>query len=192
MKKMKALIEAIKLVSIILLIYCSYFIINTEIEKSQQNITYEIKDKYKEDKLCLREMLWHEARGVSYKEKLAIAEVAINRSNSTKYPSTICEVIKQPKQFSFLNNKNKSKIILPEKQEIIGKLDQQAYAEIEEIVDNYFSSGNIPSNKVLPENALFYHTKNIKNKPKWSRSKKIKQIAVDKQFVHRYYIAVNK
>lgn len=188
---MKALIEAIKIITIILLVYCSYLIINTEIEKSQQNITYEIKDKYKEDKLCLKNMLWNEARGVSYKEKQAVLEIAINRSKSPNYPNNICDVIKQPFQFSYLNNKDKSRIILPENQEIIGKLDQQAYLEIEEIVDSRFQSGTILPNKVLPENTLFYHTKNIKDKPKWSKSKKIKQIVVDKKFVHRYYAITN-
>lgn len=158
--------------------------------KPEENISKNI-DIYKEDKLCAKSMLWHEARGTSAKEKEAVLDVALNRLRSAKYPSTICKVISQPKQFSYLNNKDKSRIILPENQEIIGKLDQQAYLEIEEIVDNRFSSGTILPNKVLPENALFYHTKNIKYKPKWSRSKKIKQIIVDKKFVHRYYAAIN-
>lgn len=133
-------------------------------------------------------MLWHEARGTSAKEKEAVLDVALNRLRSAKYPSTICKVISQPKQFSYLNNKDKSQIILPLFQEISGISDQAAYLEIANIVEDRFRDNKIQPNAVLPENALHYHLKAI-DKPNWT--KKMKKILVDKKFKHRYYVSID-
>ena len=164
---------------------------NSETQGKVKTISTEI-DPYKQGKLCLREMLYHEARNTSYKEKLAILDVALNRYRSSAYPDRICEVIKQSKQFSYRNSVPYSKNILPKFQEISSELDKAAYIEISEIVQDRFKDGVISNNKVLPRNALFYHTKNIK-KPYWTRSKKIKEVQkdVDKKFLHRYYTYIN-
>ena len=159
--------------------------------KPEENISKNI-DIYKEDKLCAKSMLWHEARGTSAKEKEAVLDVALNRLRSAKYPSTVCKVINQPKQFSYLNNKDKSQIILPRFQEISGISDQAAYLEIANIVEDRFKDNKIQPNVVLPESALYYHTKSIK-KPYWAINKKTQEvkIQVDRKFKHRYYSVIN-
>lgn len=161
-------------------------------KEQKEEIRTEIKDTYYKSKQCLKELLYFESRNTSIKEREAILDVTLNRYKHKNYPSTICEVVQQDKQYSYRNNlQDKFQIILPEFQSINSILDQKAYLEIEEIVDNRFQSGSILPNKVLPENALWYHTKQIEKKPKWSRSKKIKQIVVDKTFKHKYYLAIN-
>lgn len=48
-----------------------------------------------EDLLCLSKTIHYEARGESYKGKLAVAHVVLNRTKHEKFPSTVCGVVKQ-------------------------------------------------------------------------------------------------
>lgn len=52
---------------------------------------------------CLASAVYFEARGEKIEGQLAVAEVVLNRVASKKYPDTICEVVEQPWQFSFVN-----------------------------------------------------------------------------------------
>jgi spore germination cell wall hydrolase CwlJ-like protein len=52
--------------------------------------------------LCLAKAVYFEARGESLQGQLAVAEVVLNRAASGRYPSTICNVVTQPWQFSFI------------------------------------------------------------------------------------------
>ncbi len=52
---------------------------------------------------CLASAVYFEARGEKVEGQLAVAEVVLNRTASKKYPNTICEVVEQPWQFSFVN-----------------------------------------------------------------------------------------
>jgi spore germination cell wall hydrolase CwlJ-like protein len=53
---------------------------------------------------CLAGAVYFEARGESLEGQLAVAEVVLNRAASGEYPASICEVVKQPAQFSFVRN----------------------------------------------------------------------------------------
>lgn len=48
-----------------------------------------------EDLVCLSETIHYEARGESSKGKLAVAHVVLNRANSSRFPDSICKVVKQ-------------------------------------------------------------------------------------------------
>lgn len=52
---------------------------------------------------CLASAVYFEARGETLDGQLAVADVVLNRVKSEKYPDTICEVVEQPWQFSFVN-----------------------------------------------------------------------------------------
>lgn len=52
---------------------------------------------------CLASAVYFEARGEPIEGQLAVAEVVLNRASSGQYPETICEVVTQPWQFSFVN-----------------------------------------------------------------------------------------
>jgi spore germination cell wall hydrolase CwlJ-like protein len=53
---------------------------------------------------CLVKAVYFEARSESLEGQLAVAEVVLNRVASPLYPSTICGVVTQAAQFSFIRN----------------------------------------------------------------------------------------
>jgi len=52
------------------------------------------QDKYPEH-YCLALNIYYEARGSNLADKAAVSDVVLNRVNDTRYPNTICEVVKQ-------------------------------------------------------------------------------------------------
>lgn len=53
---------------------------------------------------CLARAVFFEAKGEPLEGQLAVAEVILNRTESGRYPSSICGVVKQKSQFSFVRN----------------------------------------------------------------------------------------
>lgn len=53
---------------------------------------------------CLATAVFYEARGESLEGQLAVAQVILNRTRSGRYPTTICGVVTQPAQFSFVRD----------------------------------------------------------------------------------------
>ena len=51
---------------------------------------------------CLAGAIYFESKGEPLEGQLAVAEVVINRSKSGRFPTTLCGVVKQPSQFSFI------------------------------------------------------------------------------------------
>lgn len=54
---------------------------------------------------CLASAIYFEARGEPIEGQLAVADVVLNRVASERYPDTICEVVTQPWQFSFVRDR---------------------------------------------------------------------------------------
>lgn len=54
------------------------------------------------DMECLAGAIYFESKGEPLAGQLAVAEVIINRAKSGRYPKTLCGVVKQPSQFSFV------------------------------------------------------------------------------------------
>ena len=52
--------------------------------------------------ICLAKAVYFEARGEPLEGQLAVAEVVLNRAASGRYPTTLCAVITQKAQFSFI------------------------------------------------------------------------------------------
>lgn len=53
---------------------------------------------------CLASTVYFEARGESLKGQLAVAHVVINRAESGRFPASLCGVVYQPSQFSFVRS----------------------------------------------------------------------------------------
>jgi hypothetical protein len=51
---------------------------------------------------CLATAVFYEARSESLAGKLAVARVVINRADSGRFPTSLCGVVTQPGQFSFV------------------------------------------------------------------------------------------
>jgi len=60
-----------------------------------------------QETLCLANNVYFEARGESFKGKLAVAVVTLNRVNSGDFADSICGVVYQKDQFSWTRSKNK-------------------------------------------------------------------------------------
>jgi spore germination cell wall hydrolase CwlJ-like protein len=54
---------------------------------------------------CLANAVYFEARGEPIEGQLAVAEVVLNRTRSGRYPTSICGVVTQPAQFSFVRHR---------------------------------------------------------------------------------------
>jgi spore germination cell wall hydrolase CwlJ-like protein len=55
------------------------------------------------EEMCLVKAIYFEARSETLEGQLAVAEVILNRTTSGLYPTTICGVVTQPAQFSFIH-----------------------------------------------------------------------------------------
>lgn len=56
------------------------------------------------ERTCLASAVYFEAQGEPLEGQLAVAEVVLNRVASGEYPESICAVVTQPAQFSFVRN----------------------------------------------------------------------------------------
>jgi len=107
---------------------------------------------------CLKEALYFEARGESFKSMAAVGEVVLNRRNSSRYPGTICAVISQGVggrpgcQFSYKCDGKREVYNEPKAHIRVGKMAR------------LLLDGVVPQ---LTDGALFYHNATVN--PSWSR-----------------------
>ena len=107
---------------------------------------------------CLAEALYFEARGESIKGQVAVAEVILNRVESSKFPDSVCGVINQGTgrkyacQFTYTCDGHAEKVGNP-----------AAYARVAKIAKAMLSG--MP--RRLTDGATYYHTTAVK--PNWSR-----------------------
>jgi len=66
------------------------------------------------ERQCMKAAIYHEARGEPIEGQIAVALVIYNRTESGKFPNTICGVIKEPEQFTFVKNGDLPKMKDPE------------------------------------------------------------------------------
>ena len=54
-------------------------------------------EKSQPETYCLAQNIYYEARGSTFADKVAVADVVLNRVRDTRFPNTICTVVKQSK-----------------------------------------------------------------------------------------------
>ena len=119
-----------------------------------------------QEKQCLVEALYFEARSENIDGIHAVLSVIHNRKESGLFPSTYCEVVKQPKQFSYRNEfVHKDMIIKPKPQT---KQDKEVLRYIEHISEKAVKEEFTPT---LPRQILWYTTHQIKRG--WVKTKKV-------------------
>lgn len=121
------------------------------------------------DQQCLIANIWFESRGESEKGMQAVAAVTHNRVDSKIYPDTICAVVFQKKQFSWVHQKSYDAIldILQGNLVEFNKKDKQRYQLAVKIAQRnrkHFLA-------VLPKSVLHYHSAKVK--PEWSKRKRM-------------------
>lgn len=106
--------------------------------------------------LTLALNIYHEARGSTYEDKVAVAEVTMNRVRSPKYPNTVYDVVYQYKQFSWtlFNKRTEPKEYL-------------AWVECQKIALAVYDR---KKPIIVDENVLHYVHNKIVDKIIWARS----------------------
>lgn len=120
-----------------------------------------------EEQTCVATAVYFEARGEPFDGQLAVAEVVQNRARSGRYPTSLCAVVKQPWQFSFVRSGR------------FPRIDSSSaawgYAQaIARIASNRLADA-------LPEDVLWYHADYVA--PGWGR----RLSRVDKIGAHIFY-----
>ena len=107
---------------------------------------------------CLSEALYFEARGETVKGQFAVAEVILNRGESSRFPRSLCGVIKQGTgrkhqcQFSYTCDGYK---------EVIA--EKKAYERVSKVARASIDGAAV----ALTNGATYYHT--VAVRPSWSR-----------------------
>ena len=108
---------------------------------------------------CLADAIYFEARGESVEGQYAVAEVILNRADSTAYPNSVCSVIKQGGvrrhrcQFSFMCDGKFETIREP-----------KAFAQSAKIAMIMLNGAP----RELTKGAMFYHSQSVS--PPWSKN----------------------
>jgi spore germination cell wall hydrolase CwlJ-like protein len=118
---------------------------------------------------CLATAVYFESMGESLEGQLAVAQVVINRAKSGQYPSSLCGVVKQKAQFSFVRAGQFPRIDAGceawRKAQAIARIATAKMAE------------------VIPADVLWYHADYVA--PSWGR----RLARVDKIGAHIFYRA---
>lgn len=104
---------------------------------------------------CLARAVYYESKGEPLAGQLTVAEVVINRARSGRFPSTICGVVRQPGQFSFVR---RGFIPTPP----VGSRDWRVAVAISRIAMHDLADGAAPR-------ALFFHARHVR--PGWRRTR---------------------
>ena len=128
-----------------------------EVVKTNKKISYK-----KLDIFCLAKNIYHEARNEKLVGRYAVAQVTLNRMHHNSYPDTVCEVVMDPFQFSWANDR-KIRWTRPS-----GAAWEDSLAIAEDVI--------LRGKRVKGlEDALFYHANYVR--PNWKNpNAKIAQI----------------
>jgi spore germination cell wall hydrolase CwlJ-like protein len=115
--------------------------------------TYAASETRSAEEHCLASAVYFEARGESLEGQLAVAEVVINRAASNRYPRTLCGVVVQPAQFSFVRGR------------VIPRADERSEAWRRAVAIARIAGERVT--RLLPANVLWYHANYVS--PGWGR-----------------------
>lgn len=113
--------------------------------------TQAVDDSLSNEEHCLASAVYFEAKGESLAGQLAVARVVLARANSGRFPSTLCGVIFQKGQFSFVRGASLPPI------QTDSKYWRNAVAISNIALDNKWQSP--------VEGALFFHSRHVS--PGW-------------------------
>lgn len=130
---------------------------------------YDYSPQLQEEVYCLAQNIYFESRGEPIQGQLAVAMVTINRTKHKDYPSTICGVVNQGCQFSWVCDGKSDK--LPTN----STAGQQAINLAKQAITNRDLVD-------ITDGAIFFHADY--SKPSWSK-KMEKTIAIGNHIFYR-------
>ncbi len=104
-----------------------------------------------EEAECLARAVYYESKGEPLTGQLTVAEVIINRARSGRFPDSICAVVRQASQFSFVRRG-----VIPTPPQ--GARDWRIAVAIAQIAMRDLADGGAPD-------ALFFHARHVN--PRW-------------------------
>ena len=111
-----------------------------------------------DDVKCLSRALYHEARGEGERGMRAVAEVVLNRAESSRFPDTVCAVVDQGAgngrgcQFSFVCDGSERR-----------RLEPRAWRRAQNLAREMLNGGD----RALTDGATHFHA--LRVNPNWSR-----------------------
>lgn len=114
---------------------------------------------------CLAQNIYYEARGSSRADQIAVADVVMNRVEDTRYPNTVCEVVRQGRYHASgqpKRNQCQFSWWCDGKSDWPTNLD--AWVSAQQIAHNMLVYGDY---RGLTEGATHYHAEYVQ--PKWAR-----------------------
>src|SRR5258708_18238323 len=100
-------------------------------------------ENQKAEVTCMTQAPYYEARGEAQNGQEAVAEVILQRVRSGGHPDTLCGVVREPRQFSFLTDGSTKR-----------ELDADAWQSAKELATRIVRGELVTS---LTRRALFYH-----------------------------------
>lgn len=114
---------------------------------------------------CLAQNIYYEARGSNRADRIAVADVVLNRVNDTRYPNTICEVVQQGLYHaSGLPKRNQCQFSWWCDGKSDWPADLDAWVDAQQIAYNMMQWSD---GRGLTEGATHYHANYVK--PAWAR-----------------------
>ena len=102
----------------------------------------------------MAQALYYEARGEGERGQEAVAEVILRRTKSGNHPSTVCGVVYEPHQFSFVDDGSMSH-----------KLDRRAWETAYDLSVRILKGEIVTA---MTRQATFYH--HVSVSPNWSKT----------------------
>ena len=143
-------------------------------------------EAYGDDKKCLTENIYFEARGQGQAGWLAVAQVTQNRVDDRRFPNTVCEVVKQGLTYASgqpIRNKCQFSWYCD------GKSDNpkniKVYNSIYELVNYIYDIQDKPDHELLDitDGATHYHADYVR--PSWAKTK-TKTIEIEDHIFYRW------
>ena len=143
-------------------------------------------EAYGDDRKCLTENIYFEARGQGQAGWLAVAQVTQNRVDDRRFPNTVCEVVKQGLTYASgdpIRNKCQFSWYCD------GKSDKpkntKVYNEISELVNYIYDVKGQPNHELLDitDGATHYHADYVR--PSWAKTK-TKTIEIEDHIFYRW------
>ena len=115
---------------------------------------------------CLLEVSHYEARGEPVEGIRAVVQVVLNRARHNKFPSGVCAVVHQRKQFSYRNHLAKGQTL----QIVVKPQDIKKHTQVQQVA---FEAAVGSFKPVLDGSVVFYHSNSVNKSLGWNSQSRL-------------------